>query len=97
LHLDRTDICCACLLLLFLSSPLLPLLLPAAAAFLCSASAAYFLFFLTGWIIFFTFPFACAWFDREGTLTLSGFLSFPLLSTPAVALPRSWHSIPACC
>jgi hypothetical protein len=79
---------CDCLLLLFLSQPLLPataacccrrclpLLLPPPPSFLLDH--------------FFCFPFACDRFDREGTLTLSGFLSFRLLlSTPAVALSRS--------
>jgi hypothetical protein len=66
---------CCCLLLL----------LPPSA----SASAAYIFLFFDGLDHFFYFPFACDWFDREGILTLSGFLSFTLLSTPAMALLSS--------
>jgi hypothetical protein len=62
------------------------LLLPPSA----SASAAYiYFYFFDGLDHFFYFPFACDWFDREGTLALFGFLSFTLLSTPAMALLSS--------
>jgi uncharacterized membrane protein HdeD (DUF308 family) len=97
LLLSGAAVCCCCLVLLS-TAAVCPLLLLSVLCCCCCPllSAAVLLFFnfiaaavscLCRLFYFFIFDgvsdsFASAWFDQEGTPALSGFLSFPLDSTP---------------